>query len=244
MRGTEREREAGETPAGEAATGAGPVAGASSGWVRSSRSWCPSAAWWPRGVGTIWGALVAADQLDQSKWQNEDKRRAHASRVSYWITGRVAGDTQIHVMNRSPDPVDHVRIHFTAGELKEKGVVFFVSLPSLPPCTETVIDGKSLRYKEGESADQSGGTGPLRPDHASPDLYNDLPGGTYVQLRGLNFVDRNGLPWTRIDGKLTQENRRPDSLGGAWTGVVVGEAKVVGEPKVRAVEACGDDAKS
>ncbi|MEJ8655025.1 hypothetical protein [Streptomyces sp. MS1.AVA.4] len=201
------------------------------------------------GVGTIWGALVAADQLEQSKWRNEDKRRAHASRVSYWITGGVAGDAQIHVMNRSPDPVDHVRIHFTAGEFKEyedgrlpgnKDVVFFVLLASLPPCTERVIDGKSLQYEEGESADQSG----LRPDHAGPDLYNDLPGGTYVQLRGLNFVDRNGLPWTRMDGKLTQENRRPDSLGGAWTGVVVGEAKVVGEPKVRAVEACGDDAKS
>ncbi|MFD7446397.1 hypothetical protein [Streptomyces sp. NPDC059909] len=202
------------------------------------------------GVGTIWSALVAADQLEQ---QNEDKQRAHASRVSYWITGRVADGAQIHVMNRSPDPVDHVRIHFTAGERDQyadgrlpghKDVVFFVVLPSLPPCTETVIDGKSLRYKEGESADQSGSAEPLRPDHAGPDLYNGLPGGTYLQLRGLNFVDRNGVPWTRMDGKLTQENRRPDSLGGAWTGVVVGEAKVVGEPKVRAVEACGDDAKS
>ncbi|MGW1888002.1 hypothetical protein [Streptomyces sp. NPDC001970] len=205
------------------------------------------------GVGTIWGALVAADQLEQSKEQNEDKQRAHASRVSYWITGRVAGDTRIHVMNRSPDPVDHVRIHFTAGELSEyedgrlpghKDVMFFVVLPNLPPCTETVIDGKSLQYEEGETTEKPGMSEPLRSDHASPDLYNDLPGGTYLQLRGLNFVDRNGLPWTRMDGKLTQENRRPDSLGGAWTGVVVGEAKVVGEPKMRAVEACGDDAKS
>ncbi|MFF3691059.1 hypothetical protein [Streptomyces sp. NPDC002187] len=204
------------------------------------------------GVGMIWSALVAADQLEQSREQHEDGLRAHASRVSYWITGRLAGDTRIHVMNRSPDPVDHVRIHFTAGELEEyedgrlptdKDVVFFVLLPSLPPCTETVIDGKSLQYTEGGTADQSGGTGPLRPDHAGPDLYDDLPGGTYLQLRGLNFVDRNGLPWTRMDGKLTQENRRPDSLGGAWTGVVVGEAKVVGEPKVRAVEACRDNGK-
>lgn len=86
--------------------------------------------------------------------------------------------------------------------------MFFVVLPSLPPCTETVIDGKSLRYKEGETADQSGTAGPLRPD-AGPDSYSDLPGGTYLQLRGLNFVGRNGVPWTRMDGKLTQENRRP-----------------------------------
>ncbi|MFD7232089.1 hypothetical protein [Streptomyces sp. NPDC059881] len=204
------------------------------------------------GVGTIWSALVAAGQLEQSKEQNDDKRRAHASRVSYWITGGVGDGAQIHVMNRSPDPVEHVRIHFTAGEPSEyedgrlpgdKDVVFFVVLPSLPPCTETVIDGKSLRYKEGATTQKPGTAEPLRPDRAGPDVYNDLPGGTYLQLRGLNFVDRDGLPWTRMDGNLTQENRRPDSLGGAWTGVVVGEAKVVGEPKVRAVEACGDDAK-
>ncbi|MBC2906211.1 hypothetical protein [Streptomyces cupreus] len=100
------------------------------------------------GIGTLYGALVAQDQLEQSQEDAEAKRRAQAARVSYWADRQQDGTWRVHVMNRSPDPIANVGLgfeaHFVPG-LRES-VAFTVRVPSVPPCSDMVVEQEALRY--------------------------------------------------------------------------------------------------
>ncbi len=56
-------------------------------------------------------------------------------------------------MNRSADPVANVGIAFMVveGDTSRGPVAFRVILPSLPPCSSVIIEGKSLKYAKADS---------------------------------------------------------------------------------------------
>ncbi|MGW9032943.1 hypothetical protein ACWGQ5_55355 [Streptomyces sp. NPDC055722] len=116
------------------------------------------------GIGTIWSARVSADQLAQSREQQEDKQREQAARVSMWVDEAVSAGrpgvlgVRVHLSNRSPDPVTLVKTSFWADNdapsdyPDDAKVIFNLGLDSLPPCSDTVIEEKSMRYTEASAS--------------------------------------------------------------------------------------------
>ncbi|MFI6645683.1 hypothetical protein [Streptomyces sp. NPDC050504] len=188
-------------------------------------------------VGTIWSARVAADQLEQSREQTEEKQRDQAARVSYWVGRGQKGEGRLQVMNRSADPVANLGITFvvTEGDTRRGPVAFKVVLPSLPPCSSVVIEGKSLRYTKADPQ-KDRGTYWLPVTEANDfDLdLKDLPDYAAFDRAGIDFQDRDGTYWLRQRGRLAKD----EFLSVEHT--PAGSGRVLGEPPVRSVESCGN----
>ncbi|MGW0163620.1 hypothetical protein ACWDWT_00295 [Streptomyces sp. NPDC003343] len=191
------------------------------------------------GIGTIWSARVSADQLAQSREQQEDKRREQAARVSYWVDVGPKDEGRFHVMNRSPDPVSNLQIVFLVYADPPGPVAFQVFLPSLTPCSALTIEGKSLKYLKYEKGDEdeNGYWPPLSPEAADGMHLEDYPDSVGFLKARIGFQDRNGVYWARANGALTKGHvslaRTPAGYG-----------QVLGEPRVQPVDNCGDDAAS
>ncbi|MFI2304663.1 hypothetical protein ACH5AL_38465 [Actinacidiphila glaucinigra] len=178
---------------------------------------------------------MANDQLGQSKEQDDERVREQASRVSSWLDQ----EQHLHVLNRSPDPVARVRIAFNAawfladpgGDPAQVHVAYRVGLPSLSPCSETVIDPKTLAYLP-PSAKSTSWFGPR---FGTWDGVKKLPSYAAHTLIGLWFTDRDGVAWSRRAGVLAHDRQQVEP---GLVGVVQGE------PKVREASGCGSDAKS
>jgi hypothetical protein len=188
-------------------------------------------------VGTIWSARVAADQLEQSREQAEEKQREQAARVSYWVGRGQKGEGRLHVMNRSADPVANLGIAFMVveGDTSRGPVAFKVTLPSLPPCSSVTIEGKSLRYTKADSREDRG-TYWLPVTEANDFDLNlkDLPDYAAFGQAAIEFQDRDGTYWARQDGRLTK---------GEFVSIKhtpTGSGRVLGEPPVQAIESCRD----
>ncbi len=197
------------------------------------------------GIGTLWSARVAADQLAQSREQDEDRKqadleklRAQASRISVWADRTPDGKSRIHLMNRSPDPVNQVFVAFAMEQVGDApGLVSFaVRLDSLPPCSDSLIEQKTLRWSTKLTT---------REKHAW-ELPGFLGDGWASQghfgvprIEGIAFSDRDGIGWLRQHGRLSSGSRVP--LERVRQGV---EGRLASEPVVQSVESCGDGAGS
>ncbi|MGW8481477.1 hypothetical protein ACWGLJ_43040, partial [Streptomyces sp. NPDC055898] len=126
-------------------------------------------------VATYYGAEVSKDQLRQSQEDGRREEQAQASRVSVWIDGLSGPNRELHIMNRSPDPVTEVTLTI---EFPETGTQQL--LASLPPCTDLVFPEKVWGY----DAKDTGG-----------DQTSDMQVGVY-------FRDRNGEQWVRTETGL------------------------------------------
>lgn len=181
------------------------------------------------GVGTIYNARVAADQLNESREQHDDQQREQASRVSIWNDGGLS--QRIHLLNRSPDPVADVHLSLNAvWNIREsRSVAFNLLLRGLPPCSETVIDTEDLRYSPGKGFSGNGWDIPtaLQLSGLAP-----IPDSASLRVRGLWFVDRDGESWSRKEGVLAH-----DPVEGA-EGELGLDTK---EPQVRSASGCGAD---
>ncbi|WP_406481986.1 hypothetical protein [Streptomyces sp. NBC_01615] len=189
-------------------------------------------------VGTIWSARVAADQLEQSREQAEEKQREQAARVSYWVDRGQKGEGRLYVMNRSADPVANLGITFRVveGDTSRGPVAFKVSFPSLPPCSSVIIETKSLKYTKADSGeDRETFWLPVTEANDFDLSLKDLPDYVGFGQPAIGFQDRDGTYWARQDGGLTKD----EVISIEHT--PAGSGRVLGEPSVQAVKSCGDN---
>ncbi|MFB7443092.1 hypothetical protein ACFC01_33135 [Streptomyces mirabilis] len=187
-------------------------------------------------IATLWQVRVSDDQLQQSKEAAEQKARAQAYRVSLWVDQQRDGENRIHVTNRSPDPVSYVSMEFgytSVWDPNKAQTVWNIDLPSLPPCSDTVIVQSQLWHRDrGTSADspwqhvldakpRGAGWKPFRKD---------------VTAGHLMFLDRNGEMW--VHGLTLVDENDDHSLW--WTGE---PGAVVGQPRVDKAEPCDEPAQ-
>lgn len=182
------------------------------------------------GYGTIWSARVSADQLAQSREQGDDRKRAQAARVSYWVDQAPNTERRLHLMNRSPDPVANVWIFFHSWTPSSIAVQFIVRRDSLPPCSETLIEGSALEYLPAPER-WSGKPGRKDPEWVQ---FEEAPA---ITPTALYFTDRDGREWRRRFGTLTlgESSEREHVFRGL-------DGRITKVPLVKPVIACGDDA--
>ncbi|MET9461466.1 hypothetical protein ABZY05_41580 [Streptomyces canus] len=60
------------------------------------------------GIATYYGALVSADQLDQTREAARSAAREQANHISFWTEDEEGEAVTFHVQNRSPDPVPSI----------------------------------------------------------------------------------------------------------------------------------------
>lgn len=138
------------------------------------------------GVATYYGALVSRDQLEQSRDEVRREARDQASRVSYWTEfARVTGTPvkRLHVMNRSADAVTEVQSLLWTLPNDMRTVL---ELPTLAPCSETIIDVSSWT----DDSDQDAGL--------------DRLAGSRPAAHFLVFRDRDGVRWKRDEAGLSR----------------------------------------
>ncbi|QKZ20909.1 hypothetical protein [Streptomyces chartreusis] len=198
------------------------------------------------GIGTLWSARVAADQLTQSRQQDEERMRAatermraQASRISVWSDRTRDGKVRVHLMNRSPDPVTRVFVAFTMEEMGDmpSSVDFAVKLDSLPPCSDSIIEQKTLRWATDFRPHAKYPWAPpglplLEEDEDWASLNYGVP-----RVAGIAFSDRDGIGWVRQGGGLSSGGEATLRLGRELRGVV---GRLRSEPLVQPAKACGD----
>ncbi|MEJ8667538.1 hypothetical protein WKI71_00210 [Streptomyces sp. MS1.AVA.1] len=172
--------------------------------------------------------MVSADQLKQSQANADKESRGQAALVSSWVESR--NSWKVHVLNRSADPIPHVRVAFDA-VLVTPGppspgapshVRYVLEERGLAPCTELVYTEKTLDPVVTEG---------LRNDA----LFDEKIGAVEVQY--VVLVDRDGKTWRRTSNSLTpwEDDRDPEQ--GLPESPWHGQAR---EPQVKHAAACGE----
>ncbi|WP_328792768.1 hypothetical protein [Streptomyces sp. NBC_00273] len=160
------------------------------------------------GVATLFSALVAHDQLDQSQQVAEERQRAQAARVSYWGDLQPDGTPRLHLMNRSPDPISNVHMFFAVEVTDTAGrhlVSFTVVMQGLPPCSDLTFTLNDMRYKiskESKPAEWSSPSGDLPADEWLNFTGTKNP---LIVTGAVEFADRDGVDWQRLGGRLTRD---------------------------------------
>ncbi|MEU5397614.1 hypothetical protein [Streptomyces tibetensis] len=122
---------------------------------------------------------------------------------------------------------------------------FALKLPSLPPCSEVVLDQKAMIYQKDALQ-----VGTLNIPITDPKLsasWTPFPKGTaWVIMGALWFTDRNAVPWQRTDTKLGRRSPGDHAwakLPGAPTGRLPGEmdGAIKGEPPIKPLKSCGTE---
>ncbi|MET9870537.1 hypothetical protein ABZZ16_31125 [Streptomyces sp. NPDC006386] len=158
-------------------------------------------------ITTLYGAKVAQDQLAQSRDDSDQKKREQASRISYW---KDMDNSRLHVMNRSPDPIQDVVVEFRVGVLPRTAPVppeatrvqFLVALGSLPPCSEVLFERKNFRWtaKHDDSELASAPHAPLTADDRDAPGFRKMTNDGLLSFSMVKFIDRDGAEWVRRSG--------------------------------------------
>ncbi|MFD9885251.1 hypothetical protein ACFWZT_27740 [Streptomyces alboflavus] len=141
------------------------------------------------GIGTYYGALVAADQLAESQESARTKDRDQAKRITFWVTPDHKGHERMHFANRSPDPVTDISVHFIINaefEDEPESATPIISFKYLAPCSEIKIDRDDLKKWD---------KGRVIP-------YGDR---TSMAPMALVFTDANGKNWARTPWSLDND---------------------------------------
>ncbi|WP_143665004.1 hypothetical protein [Streptomyces sp. TLI_55] len=190
------------------------------------------------GIATYYGALVSADQLDQTREAAQTAARDQANHISFWTEDEGRAVT-FHVQNRSPDPVPSIylmvagwgTVHAEGLPPDENAYVYWIrTAPPVPPCAELVFTTKGL----------SATMVRLRPlamgkvDAVKPEWF-----------AALRFADRDGQTWERTRWSLQSidESASPVEMAGLgeWSAYQANSADVLPLPKVKRAVACGGD---
>ncbi|WP_133169118.1 hypothetical protein [Streptomyces sp. DH-12] len=192
------------------------------------------------GIATLFQAMVADDQLEQSRRTSEQQEREQAALVSYWTSDR---ESALHIMNRSLDPVHDVELAFAALTKQDatqqppRGrVTFVVKLGSLPPCSEVVISEQTvgLRWQSAVPR-QLRAQHPVRPGLPRGD-WRKLNRLQRLELLDMDFVDRDGAGWSR-DGDSQLEDGR-QGVGYPVGGNVASPGRFVRSPQAEPLDMC------
>ncbi|WP_046730205.1 hypothetical protein [Streptomyces humi] len=146
------------------------------------------------GVSTLYDALVSQGELGQARQAADQETRAQALRVSYWTEYPTPFVKRLHVINGSPDPVWEVDLLMSPAEAGRDHVL---QLPTLAPCSETVMTQEAWG---------------LTPGQGPPYAAGDRPPGV---VRWMAFRDRDGVVWKRDGNGLSR-------LSDDWTVLSVG----------------------
>lgn len=150
---------------------------------------------WAQAVTTYFDMQVAKDQLKQTREADEDDKRTQASLITYWVAESDTGPRP-HIVNRSLDSVSGVYLVRTQGGANTVAY----QLPSLAPCTESVVD--------------------IRLDGKAKDAPHDRFSDSLVEdILSLKFVDRAGVPWMRSQTSLSEWTGGPGAKAGDYFGI-------------------------
>ncbi|MEJ8667527.1 hypothetical protein WKI71_00115 [Streptomyces sp. MS1.AVA.1] len=173
------------------------------------------------GVATYYSALVADDQLQQSRQDGEREEQEQAEVVSYWLSPSFSTEGQrLHVVNRSPDPVYSLQVllllemrHPSGNTAVKAG--FNTETADVAPCTEKIYNFSDLQF--------------------SP--FPEVSGHTLTDVRvlWLTFTDRAGRKWVRGPGSLEPRQGALDY----YARRLKHRAATTRPPEVKVVEACG-----
>ncbi|QOV40195.1 hypothetical protein IM697_18410 [Streptomyces ferrugineus] len=194
------------------------------------------------GIATYFGAMVSRDQLEQSRDDAEKEARSQASRVSTWVDYAQDGGIQLHVMNRSPDPVSELDLFFEAHngapDALDLNVVYSLVLPDLPPCSDLVLDPSTWRYRTSGRDPESPPKSPIAV-LPSNDGWKQQPEPDTLIVVSLRFVDRTGEQWWRDYGQLKSIESYPDKFTseGAIESGMGGFTRI---PKVQRTPSCDE----
>ncbi|MFF3489589.1 hypothetical protein ACFYXC_41165 [Streptomyces sp. NPDC002701] len=121
--------------------------------------------------GTYWTAQVAEDQLTQSKEHNEDKARAQASKVTFWLE-RPKGESrdELVIVNRSLDPVNQLVLDIRSGSTAIINLNVLNAFSVFPPCSEIRL--------------------------ATADLVPNFDEPQHLRVT-VQFIDSAGMQWER-----------------------------------------------
>ncbi|MGW1878742.1 hypothetical protein [Streptomyces sp. NPDC001975] len=181
---------------------------------------------WAQAVTTYWSQQTAKDQLQQTREEGEKEKRAQAETVFVWTEGDPT-DWEVHVLNRSPDPVSRLTagligsVTLKTGDPAVGSASYLVDTSRLAPCTELVFSRKTL----------SNGWVPV----GAGETRNSVLGGAVVdRIQYIKFRDRDGQIWRRsADGKLTRSTNLFGYDAAEW------DTTLVDNPEVKKVAACG-----
>ncbi|WP_329220305.1 hypothetical protein [Streptomyces microflavus] len=176
------------------------------------------------GIATYYSAKIGSDQLDQSREDAERKARSQAEQVSFYVGGE-GGAEDLHIVNRSPDPIYSPGVFFRTQVFDPRGdgsayLRYYGAggEGDLGPCSELVFK-------------QSG----IKAAHPSEQRH-------LVQWRpevlGVDFIDRAGKRWYRTPEALTQRPNRAYEYKKSPLGTLP-RGYAVGKPEVRDLKACG-----
>ncbi|MET9116680.1 hypothetical protein ABZX38_21165 [Streptomyces longwoodensis] len=176
---------------------------------------------WAQAIATNWTQQTAKDQLNQSREDSRREEQAQASQVTFWVQDAKSGSGQeVHVSNRSFDPVTDVHLRVTRWEIGAyDGPVGFYGLP---PCTEEIYDTQAIFFVKWEKNKER--REPLIDEYAFTDL---------------TFVDNHGRRWVRSARALTGESDWNLVAPGTEWNAPLG-AVDLGEPIVRKADHCGE----
>ncbi|MFI2300154.1 hypothetical protein ACH5AL_15125 [Actinacidiphila glaucinigra] len=170
--------------------------------------------------------------------------------MSFWMTE--SPRVQVHVVNRSLDPVASAKIFFhgiwyegdeSFSSDDVRAVAFDVWLGDLAPCTEWVMDSAEFKYfpaTHGAAQDPDDvqvfpWTDVGKPPGAS-ETWREVPEhDATFGMTGMGFSDRNGIKWTRASRQLTQGDHLKSLAG------MIGD---IGTPQARPAVGCGDESTS
>jgi hypothetical protein len=183
-------------------------------------------------VATYYGAMVSKDQLEQSQEDATRQERGQALLVTHWADETASGHWQVHILNRSVDPITGVKAEALL-EREDKvdrptlirQVAYDLNVGDLAPCTELIYDEDDFS----EAAWSANKNGSVAQELHLPIVVNGSVGST-------DFTDSNGYSWERsLLGLevLNDEWRSPVRSRDLFSG----EAK--GSPAVKRATACG-----
>ncbi|WP_319594314.1 hypothetical protein [Streptomyces sp. ID05-04B] len=182
-------------------------------------------------LATYYQAAVSRDQLEQSQEDAQRAASAQAQLVNYWMQfedgSSDASVTEIHVVNRSLDPVNNVELALTFGENgtihfedAERDVLAPMDLATVPPCTQKVVRVADIEVRD------AFGESPAPNVFVIPEFRMDY----------LTFYDRSSVQWRR--GPVLKRLSVKESLE-----VKPWKYRLVGPWTSSALEQCGSEPK-
>ncbi|MER8009627.1 hypothetical protein [Streptomyces sp. NPDC094149] len=190
------------------------------------------------GVATYYGAVISRDQLQQSREDATQEARAQAQLVSVWVESDSDDTGNIHLMNRSPDPVYSVYLG-VSGEVFRYGILSAAAqlhLRSLPPCTEMIFSGKGFAVRSNKK--EVPVAAPEIPVDTkiliSQQKFRRFGNLLAPKVIRMSFGDRNDQSWQRGPDSSLKEGV------GDWEYISQNEAVYVDRPKTIRASTCSD----